>query len=132
VPGAAFTTATVEPACGDVVAGESRLVFGSVQLLLLAFGIVAAVEFAGLPSQAMLHDGARADPSDSALVKVADELAVTAQPVQKNPTDPALPTITSRRMFWLRWNRLGGSRKAVVRARHSRLECGRRRPSRAS
>ena len=97
MPGAAFTTATLEPACGDVVAGASRLVFG---LLLLAFGIVAAVEFAGLPSQAMLHDGARADPSDSALVKVADELAVTAQPVQKNPTDPALPTITSRRMFW--------------------------------
>jgi uncharacterized membrane protein YjjB (DUF3815 family) len=36
-----------------MVAGASRLVFGSVQLLLLAFGIVAGIELAGLPSEAL-------------------------------------------------------------------------------
>jgi uncharacterized membrane protein YjjB (DUF3815 family) len=39
-----------------MVAGASRLVFGSVQLLLLAFGIVAGVELVGLPSETVLHD----------------------------------------------------------------------------
>jgi uncharacterized membrane protein YjjP (DUF1212 family) len=55
LPGGVLTTATVELAWGEMVAGASRLVFGSVQLLLLAFGIVAGVELAGLPSEA-LHD----------------------------------------------------------------------------
>ena len=55
LPGGVLTTATVELASGEMVAGASRLVFGSVQLLLLAFGIVAGVELAGLPSEA-LHD----------------------------------------------------------------------------
>ena len=48
LPGAALTTATVELASGEVVAGASRLVSGTVQLLLLAFGIVAGAELAGL------------------------------------------------------------------------------------
>ncbi|HEX4188521.1 MAG TPA: threonine/serine exporter family protein [Solirubrobacteraceae bacterium] len=56
LPGGALTTATVELASGEMVAGASRLVFGSVQLLLLAFGIVAGVELVGLPSEAVLHD----------------------------------------------------------------------------
>jgi uncharacterized membrane protein YjjP (DUF1212 family) len=56
LPGAALTTATVELASGEMVAGASRLVFGSVQLLLLAFGIVAGVEIAGLPSESVLVD----------------------------------------------------------------------------
>jgi uncharacterized membrane protein YjjP (DUF1212 family) len=55
LPGGVLTTATVELASGEMVAGASRLVFGSVQLLLLAFGIVAGVELTGLPSEA-LHD----------------------------------------------------------------------------
>lgn len=56
LPGGALTTATVELASGEMVAGSSRLVFGSVQLLLLAFGIVAGAELAGLPSETVLHD----------------------------------------------------------------------------
>ena len=42
LPGAALTTATVELAAGQMVSGASRLVSGLVQLLLLAFGILAA------------------------------------------------------------------------------------------
>lgn len=38
LPGGALTTGTLELASGEMVAGSSRLVFGSVQLLLLAFG----------------------------------------------------------------------------------------------
>jgi uncharacterized membrane protein YjjP (DUF1212 family) len=56
LPGAALTTATVELASGEMVAGASRLVFGGVQLLLLAFGIVAGAELAGLPSEEVLRD----------------------------------------------------------------------------
>jgi uncharacterized membrane protein YjjP (DUF1212 family) len=56
LPGSALTTGTVELASGEMVAGASRLVFGSVQLLLLAFGIVAGAELAGLPSEAVLKD----------------------------------------------------------------------------
>jgi uncharacterized membrane protein YjjP (DUF1212 family) len=56
LPGAALTTATVELASGEMVAGASRLVFGSVQLLLLAFGIVAGAELVGLPSSEVLSD----------------------------------------------------------------------------
>jgi uncharacterized membrane protein YjjP (DUF1212 family) len=56
LPGSALTTATVELASGEMVAGASRLVFGSVQMLLLAFGIVAGVGLVGLPSEAVLHD----------------------------------------------------------------------------
>ena len=54
-----LTTATVELASGEMVAGASRLVFGGVQMLLLAFGIVAGVELAGLPSEAVAHDARR-------------------------------------------------------------------------
>lgn len=56
LPGAALTTGTLELASGEMVAGSSRLVFGSVQLLLLAFGIVVGVELVGLPSSTVLHD----------------------------------------------------------------------------
>ena len=42
LPGAALTIATVELAAGQMVSGASRLVSGLVQLLLLAFGILAA------------------------------------------------------------------------------------------
>jgi uncharacterized membrane protein YjjP (DUF1212 family) len=51
LPGSSLTTATIELASGEMVAGASRLVFGSVQLLLLAFGIVA-----GVPSESVLDD----------------------------------------------------------------------------
>ena len=56
LPGAALTTATVELASGEMVAGASRLVYGSVQMLLLAFGIVAGVEIVGLPNERAMRD----------------------------------------------------------------------------
>jgi uncharacterized membrane protein/uncharacterized membrane protein YjjP (DUF1212 family) len=58
LPGGMLTTATVELASGEMVAGASRLVSGGMQLLLLAFGIVAGVEIAGLPSETVLDDTA--------------------------------------------------------------------------
>jgi uncharacterized membrane protein YjjP (DUF1212 family) len=58
LPGAALTTATVELASGEMVAGASRLVSGSVQLALLAFGIVAGAELVGLPSASVNEDPA--------------------------------------------------------------------------
>jgi uncharacterized membrane protein YjjB (DUF3815 family) len=54
LPGAALTTATVELASGEMIAGSSRLVYGVLQLLLLAFGIVAGAALAGLPSDQAL------------------------------------------------------------------------------
>jgi uncharacterized membrane protein YjjP (DUF1212 family) len=56
LPGGVLTTATVELASGEMVAGASRLVFGALQLLLLAFGIVAGAEIAGLPRADAVHD----------------------------------------------------------------------------
>lgn len=56
LPGAVLTTATVELASGEVVGGASRLVYGAVQMLLLAFGIVAGAELVGLPSEAAVRD----------------------------------------------------------------------------
>ncbi|MFL6145009.1 MAG: threonine/serine exporter ThrE family protein [Labedaea sp.] len=56
LPGGVLTTATVELATGEMVAGASRLVFGFLQLLLLAFGIVAGAELAGLPRNIVLQD----------------------------------------------------------------------------
>jgi uncharacterized membrane protein YjjP (DUF1212 family) len=58
LPGGVLATATVELASGEMVAGASRLVFGAAQLLLLAFGIVAGVELAGLPSETIVGDTA--------------------------------------------------------------------------
>jgi uncharacterized membrane protein YjjB (DUF3815 family) len=57
LPGAALTT--VELASGEMVAGSSRLVFGGLQLLLLAFGIVAGAELAGPIRADVLHDSHR-------------------------------------------------------------------------
>lgn len=56
LPGGALTTATVELASGEMIAGASRLVSGGLQMLLLAFGIVAGVELAGLPGPDVLRD----------------------------------------------------------------------------
>jgi uncharacterized membrane protein YjjP (DUF1212 family) len=50
LPGAALTTAVLELARGDMIAGSSRLVWSSVQLMLLAFGIVAGIEAVGVSS----------------------------------------------------------------------------------
>src|SRR5205085_9672267 len=56
LPGGVLTTATVELASGEMVAGASRLVFGTLQMLLLAFGIVAGAELVGLPSEDAVRD----------------------------------------------------------------------------
>jgi uncharacterized membrane protein YjjP (DUF1212 family) len=58
LPGGALTTATVELASGEMLAGASRLVSGILQLLLLAFGIVVGVRLAGLPSARAFDDNA--------------------------------------------------------------------------
>jgi uncharacterized membrane protein YjjP (DUF1212 family) len=49
LPGAALTMAVVEISAADMIAGASRLVTGSLQLALLAFGIVGAEQLVGLP-----------------------------------------------------------------------------------
>lgn len=56
LPGATLTTAVLELATGQMVAGASRLVSGVMQLGLLAFGIMAGVEVVGIPSAVVLSD----------------------------------------------------------------------------
>jgi uncharacterized membrane protein YjjP (DUF1212 family) len=51
VPGVALTTAFVELTEGQMVAGSSRLVWGGMQLGLLAFGIVAGIAAVGVPPE---------------------------------------------------------------------------------
>jgi uncharacterized membrane protein YjjB (DUF3815 family) len=50
LPGAALTTAVIELSAAQLVTGASRLVAGSLQLMLLAFGIVAAAQAVGVPT----------------------------------------------------------------------------------
>ena len=50
IPGVALTTAFLELTEGQMVAGSSRLVWGAMQLGLLAFGIVAGVGIVGVPA----------------------------------------------------------------------------------
>lgn len=47
LPGLTLTVAAVELTSNQVVAGASRIVYGTAQLLLLAFGVVAAVQVVG-------------------------------------------------------------------------------------
>lgn len=51
LPGGVLTTATVELASGQMISGASRLVYGFVQLALLAFGILAAGTVVGVESR---------------------------------------------------------------------------------
>ena len=50
LPGALIVTGMSELAAGEMVAGTSRLVFGSVQLLLLSAGVLAAARVVGVPA----------------------------------------------------------------------------------
>jgi hypothetical protein len=59
LPGAALTMAVVELAAGEKVAGSSRLVAGTAQLLLLGVGIVAGTRAAGFAPHAELVDDPR-------------------------------------------------------------------------
>jgi uncharacterized membrane protein YjjP (DUF1212 family) len=54
LPGAAITTGTMELAAGQTISGASRLVEGVVDLLLLAFGIIAAATLVGAPSTQLI------------------------------------------------------------------------------
>ena len=48
LPGSLLTTATLDLAAGEVISGSSRLVAGTMQLILLSFGIVAGASIAGV------------------------------------------------------------------------------------
>jgi uncharacterized membrane protein YjjP (DUF1212 family) len=51
LPGAALTTSILELTAGAMVSGASRLVWAGLQLVLLAFGIVAGIEASGVTAQ---------------------------------------------------------------------------------
>ena len=51
LPGAALTMAVIDISAAEIVTGASRLVAGTLQLLLLAFGIIGAAQVVGLPSK---------------------------------------------------------------------------------
>jgi uncharacterized membrane protein YjjP (DUF1212 family) len=50
LPGALIVTGMSELAAGAMVAGSARLIFGTVQLLLFTFGLLAAVRVVGVPA----------------------------------------------------------------------------------
>jgi uncharacterized membrane protein YjjP (DUF1212 family) len=56
LPGAALTMSVVELSAGEMVTGASRLVSGTLQLMLLAFGITAATQVVSLPAADDLID----------------------------------------------------------------------------
>lgn len=60
LPGASITIGTFELASNDMVSGASRLMSGLVQLLLLAFGVVAGAGLVGA-SASELHDYPQGD-----------------------------------------------------------------------
>jgi uncharacterized membrane protein YjjP (DUF1212 family) len=55
LPGASLTTAVLELGSGQTVSGASRLVSGIVDLMILAFGIVAGIQAAGIPATVVLN-----------------------------------------------------------------------------
>jgi uncharacterized membrane protein YjjB (DUF3815 family) len=48
LPGSLLTTATLDLAAGEVISGASRLVAGTMQLVLLSFGLVVGATIAGV------------------------------------------------------------------------------------
>jgi uncharacterized membrane protein YjjB (DUF3815 family) len=48
LPGSLLTTATLDLAAGEIISGASRLVAGTMQLVLLSFGIVLGADIAGV------------------------------------------------------------------------------------
>ncbi len=55
LPGALLTTGVVELSTGQMMAGAGRLAAGSMQLILLAVGIVAAATVVGVPARELTH-----------------------------------------------------------------------------
>lgn len=56
LPGAALTMSVVELSAGEMITGASRLVSGTLQLMLLAFGITAATQVVHVPAADQLID----------------------------------------------------------------------------
>ena len=59
LPGSLLTTATLDLAADEVISGASRLVAGTMQLVLLSFGIVAGAQLAGIPPDAAITNKAQ-------------------------------------------------------------------------
>lgn len=58
LPGAMLTMAVVEIAAAEMITGSSRLVTGTLQLLLLAFGIIGAAQAVGTPPAGLVAEAA--------------------------------------------------------------------------
>ena len=58
LPGSLLTTATLDLSAGEVISGSSRLVAGTMQLVLLSFGIVAGAQIAGIPPEVAITNEA--------------------------------------------------------------------------
>ena len=59
LPGSLLTTATLDLSAGQVISGASQLVAGTMQLVLLSFGIVAGATIAGVPSEVAITNEAQ-------------------------------------------------------------------------
>jgi uncharacterized membrane protein YjjB (DUF3815 family) len=59
LPGGLLTTATLDLSAGQVISGASQLVAGTMQLVLLSFGIVAGAQIAGIPAEVAITNGAK-------------------------------------------------------------------------
>ena len=62
LPGAALTVSMIELSNGDIVAGGSRLAYGTIRLFLLIFGVLIAAQWVGL-------QGSPAEPESTALTE---------------------------------------------------------------
>jgi len=59
IPGSLLTTATLDLSAGEVISGSSRLVAGTMQLILLSFGIAVGALIAGVSlDQALTNEAA--------------------------------------------------------------------------
>ena len=59
IPGSLLTTATLDLSAGEVISGSSRLVAGTMQLILLSFGIAVGALVAGVSLDKALTNEAR-------------------------------------------------------------------------
>jgi uncharacterized membrane protein YjjP (DUF1212 family) len=50
IPGGLLTTAVIELATGQMISGASRLVYGTLQLVLLSLGIIGGLQLVGIPA----------------------------------------------------------------------------------
>jgi uncharacterized membrane protein YjjB (DUF3815 family) len=59
LPGSLLTTAALDLSAGEVISGASQLVAGTMQLVLLSFGIVAGAQIAGVPPDVAITNEAQ-------------------------------------------------------------------------